>query len=299
VGRSRRTTSSYSLNLSPQLIQERSPPNDPPLPQDSFDSNNHFDVNGFFCLPYHAAATSDICAKMVAFYASDQQAAFSLGPCNSAGIGAATFEGPTTNNAPPNSQSTPPGPGSNFSNASWISGQVGVGQLGAVKFRTVLVDGNHRNYYLQGVKNGLATPFNMIAIVHGRNGWGQPLPPIQLALADLSEVQVFGPTGNIEGASTLEPAVLQKFVANDLLSAARDLKLRVEELQEHRPELIKDAPREAGFELAIQSVLTVEEVAAEAASFKFVASAIPVIGAINAAAAFSDVIFEFISRICL
>jgi hypothetical protein len=232
---------------------------------------------------------SSICTNLQTFYRSDSHAEFFV--CGQSDGGVAAFEGPTTNNAPPN--------GANFSDASWTSGRVAVGKFGGAQFRTSSVDATHRNYYLAVVQTGTSLPSQLSARVYGRDGLSRPIFIGPVSIPDpsgsfprTSEVQLFAPVGPVDGASSLELSVLRNFVAHDLTSALEDLEARVLDLKEHHHELVHDSIKEAALITAIETALHLARVAAGRVGYEFLKASIPLVGQAHLLVDLSKSIFE-------
>jgi hypothetical protein len=96
----------------------------------------------------------------------------------------------------------------------------------------------------------------------------------------------------VDGASSLELSVLHNFVAHDLTSAMEDLKARVEDLNEHHPEVVHDAAKAGAMLAIIETALGYAHDAAAHAGAEFLKIAIPLVRELHLVVDLADAVFQ-------
>jgi hypothetical protein len=119
----------------------------------------------------------------------------------------------------------------NFSNATWSSGNLTVGNFADVSFQPVRVDATHWDYFLTVVPTGSSHITAVYATVTGRDATGRVITttfPVPLAASLLAGPSVhFGPLGPVDTSyagypySSLDPSVWNTFATHSLLPAAQ------------------------------------------------------------------------------
>jgi len=119
----------------------------------------------------------------------------------------------------------------NFSNATWSSGNLTLGNFGDVSFQPVRVDATHWNYFLTVVPRGSSHITAVYATVTGRDATGRVITttfPVPLAASLLAGPSVhFGPLGPVDTSyvgypySSLDPSVWNTYTKTSLAPSAQ------------------------------------------------------------------------------